>query len=145
MLTERSLAWASLAPGLMVSAALAPKDAWFLSNFLFYWLSQLAVLGLVAAPGPRPAIIAGTASALALYLGSYGVWLFSRTPPESLAWLGYVCSLPGALAGVLGVALWMRRQELIPTGMATLSVGMATLVGIGLNQALVCSTVLYCA
>lgn len=110
MFSERTSAWASLVPVLVLSAAIAPKDAWFLPNFTFYMASQLAVLGVIAAFRPRPAVAAGSALALAAYLAGYACWVFTRTPAESMAWLGYLFVLPGALLPIAGAVAWLRGR-----------------------------------
>ncbi len=58
---DRKLAIAGLLSGLCVSAILAPKDAYFIPNLMFFWLSQLAVLVLLWPFHPRPAVVAGVA------------------------------------------------------------------------------------
>lgn len=138
MFTERTAAWTSLVPGLALSAAIAPRDAWFLPNFLFYGASQLAVLGVIAAIRSRPAVAAGAAFALSLYLAGHACWVFTRTPAESMAWLGYLFVLPGALLPIAGMAAWLRGR----TPMSAPAV--AGLAGLGVAQALACSTVMYC-
>ena len=142
--TERTAAWASLVPGLVLSAAIAPKDAWFLPNFLFYMASQLAVLGVIAAFRPRPAVAAGSALALAAYLAGYACWVFTRTPAESMAWLGYLFVLPGALLPIAGAVAWLRGRTGTPAPAAAGLAAVAALAGLGVAQALACSTVMYC-
>ena len=141
---ERCVAVAGVLLGLCVSAALAPKNSFFFPNMAYFWGSQLAVLALTLPLKPRPAIIAGVSVALAVYLGAFGAWLFSRTHPESMAWLGYLCSLPGAALGALIATFSLRSR----TAMNTLVIGLvamsAVLLGAFLNQAVVCSTVMYC-
>jgi hypothetical protein len=144
-LSERTAAWASVLPGLVLSAMLAPKDAAFLPNFMFYALSQLIVLGLIAATMPRPAVLAGAAVALSLYFGAYAAWLLSRTPVESMAWLGYLFTLPGAVVAVLGVRMWPRGLSGMSARAAMLAAAVAALAGLALGQVAVCSTVMHCS
>jgi hypothetical protein len=143
---EYLVAVTSIVIGIAVSAAFALKGPWFLSNLLFYWVPQACVLVLFCLyKPPRPAVFAGVALALAAYLGLFGVWLFSRHPPESMAWLGYLFSLPGAVVGsFLAIGRLARREEQRPLVIGS-AVGAAALVGIAANQAVVCGTVMYCA
>jgi hypothetical protein len=142
--TERTAAWASLVPGLALSAAIAPKDAWFLPNFLFYGASQLAVLGVIAAFRSRPAVAAGSALALAVYLAGYAWWIFTRKPPDSMAWLGYLFTLPGALLPIAGTVAWMRGRTGTPAAAVAGFAAAAALAGLAVAQALACSRVMYC-
>jgi hypothetical protein len=141
---EINVACVSVLLGVVVAAALAPRTSFFLSNFLWYWVPQACVLILLWPLKARPAAVAGVAIALALYLGAFGWWLLSRRHPESLAWLGYLFSLPGAALAAVGAALWLRGR----TGWSALFAGCfaagAVLVGIIVNQAVVCSTQMYC-
>jgi hypothetical protein len=141
---EVGLAFGSVLSGVVIAAVLASGGSFFVSNFLWYWVPQACVLILLWLLKARPATFAGVAIALALYLGAFGWWLFSRGHPESLAWLGYLFSLPGAAIAAVSVALWLRGRR----GWGALLVGSfaagAVLVGIIVNQAIVCSTVMYC-
>jgi len=94
--------------GLAVSAALAPKNSWFLPNAAFFWGSQLAVLAMLLMLWPRPAVVGGVAAALAIYLAAFGTWLFTRRgdPGASMAWNVYVLSLPGAAIGAIAIGFW---------------------------------------
>jgi len=89
-----------VAAGVVAAAAFAPKSSFFLGNFSLYWLPHVAVFVLLSIyKPPRPAAYAGVASALAAYLVLFHSWVFSRQHPESLAWLGYLFSFPGAVIG----------------------------------------------
>ncbi len=145
MLTERTAAWASLVPGLALSIAFAPKDAWFLPNFQFYFFSQMAVVGIVALARPRGAVISGSALALALYFGAFATWVFTRTRPDGLIWLGYIFVVPAALAGILIGALWLRSREPLSGPKTALASAVAALVALGLGQIAVCSTLFHCS
>jgi len=141
---ERYAAIACVSLGLLVAVLLAPKNSFFLSNVGFYWASQLGVLALALLFKPRAAMVAGVALALAVYLAAFGAWLFTRTRPDAMAWLGYVFSLPGAVVGAIAAAaLHGRRPGLRPL-VAGIMAAALVLVGIALNQVVVCSTVMYC-
>jgi hypothetical protein len=136
----------SIVVGIVVSAAFALKGPWFLSNFIFYWVPQACVLVLFCLyKPPRQAVFAGVALALAAYLSLFGAWLFSRHSPESMAWVGYLLSLPGAVVGsFLAIGKLANHEEHRPLVVGS-SVAAAALVGVAANQAIVCSTVMYCA
>lgn len=142
--TERYFAIAGIFLGLAISYLLAPKDAYFLSNIVFYWGSQICVLICVWPFKPRAMIIAGISTALAIYLGTFGVWLFTRNHPESIAWLGYVFSLPGAWVGALIAIVFLHLQTKPRPIVAGIVAAGITLVGIAISQTIVCSTVMYC-
>lgn len=141
---EKQFAVACVALGSFVSAALAPKDSYFFPNFLFFWGSQVLILAFVLLFRPRAAVIAGIAFSLALYLGLFGAWIFTRSHPESMAWLGYVFSLPGAVVGAAIVASLPQRRS----NLGSLALGLAAAAsvagGIAINQFLVCSTLMHC-
>lgn len=141
---ERKLAVACVTLGGCISAVLAPKDSFFFPNFLFFWGSQVLILAFVLLFRPRAAVVAGIAFSLALYLGLFGAWLFTRTHPESMAWLGYVFSLPGAVVGAVLVALLLQRQPNLGPYAAVLLAAALVAAGIAINQVVVCSTVMYC-
>lgn len=141
---ENSLVIFGIAAGVTVSAVLAPKDDYFFSNFGFFCLSQIGALLLLLPFKPRPAAIGGAALALAIYLAAFGYWLFSRQHPESMAWLGYLFSLPGALiGGVLG-SLWLTRRSDLQWFTTTALAAGFTLAGALFGQSAVCSTLMYC-
>jgi uncharacterized membrane protein YoaK (UPF0700 family) len=134
-----------VAAGLAAAAAFAPATSFFLGNFFLYWLPQGGVLVLLSMyKPPRPAAYAGVAGALAAYFLLFHSWVFSRQHPESMAWLGYLFSIPGAVVGAfVALALLARRQitQAVPIGIAC-ALGVAS--GLAVNQAIVCSTVMHC-
>lgn len=141
---EKRFAVVCVALGSCASVVLAPKDSYFLPNFLFFWGSQILVLAFALAFRPRAAVVAGIAFSLALYLGLFGAWVFTRTYPESMIWLGYVFSLPGAVVGAVLVALLLQRQPSFGPFAAALLAAASVAAGITINQAVVCNTVMYC-
>jgi hypothetical protein len=144
-ISERFAALASIALGIAISVALAPNDSSFLSNLLFYWVPQACVLALFSLyKPPRPAVFAGIALALATYLALFGTWLFSRRHPESLTWLGYLLSLPGAVVGSFAAINWLGRNNALRPSVIAAATAIAALLGIAMNQVVVCSTVMYC-
>ncbi|MBB6246226.1 hypothetical protein [Rhodanobacter sp. A1T4] len=142
--TESYAAIICVSLGLVVSTLLAPKNSFFLANAAFYWASQLGVLAFVFLFEPRPAIVAGVAIALATYLAAFGIWVFTRMHPDSMAWLLYVFSLPGATVGAVGVAGALRSRSTLHPLIAGSVTACVVLAGVILNQAAVCSTFFYC-
>ena len=133
-----------IACGLVVAGILAPKDTYFLPNAFFYWVPQLIVLLLLIPLRASAAVVAGVSFALAAYLAAFGAWVFTRQHPDSMAWLGYVFSFPGAALGALSGTLWLRDQpKMVPLAKGCVA-AVAVLLWLTLNQALVCITVIYC-
>lgn len=119
-------------------------DDYFLGNFLYLWIPQAIVLGVVLMFGSRPAVVSGAALVLALYLALYGTWVFLRQNPDGLIWLGYWFSLPGAGIGAVIGALYVRQRRFERAAVAGAVAAASTLVGLSLNQALLCSTLMSC-
>jgi hypothetical protein len=141
---ERLAACGAVLFGMTVSAMLAVRSPAFLANFLWYWAPQATVIALLWPLKPRPAALAGVAIMLALYLSAFGWWLLSRERPDSLAWLGYLFSFPGAAASAVAAVIWLRGHR-VSSALLVASVAAGTvLVGIVVNQTIVCSTVMYC-
>ncbi|MEQ1533984.1 MAG: hypothetical protein ABL906_10515 [Sideroxydans sp.] len=131
--------------GVIVAAVLAPWDDYFLANFMFYWIPQAVILGVLMSVSSRPAAVAGTAIILAFYLAAYWAWLHHvKSDDAGLAWLGYLFSLPGAAVGALFGASFIERKKYKYAKVACLILAASTLVGLALNQLLICSTVMYC-
>jgi hypothetical protein len=141
---ERNAALLCVAAGFAIAASLSPWDRFFAPNLLFFWVPHIALLCCAALFRPRPAVIAGTALALAAYLAGYHVWVFSMKRPDSLAWLGYLFSLPGALLGAaLAIGLFKERggRSAMCAGLATLAL---VLAGIAMNLGFVCARWMHC-
>lgn len=132
---ELYLALICILLGLGVSVVISPKTCFFLSNFTFYWGSQLFVLALLLPFKPRPAIVAGTAISLAIYLTLFYVWLMSQQHPESLAWIVFIFSLPGATIASISIVLWFRKHPTFGPIQSALITSGATIAGIAINQA----------
>jgi hypothetical protein len=139
---RRVAALLCLSFGAGVAAAIAPKDAFFVPNFLTYWGSQLFVLACLAVCRPRAEVVAGASMALAIYVAAFDYWNMSREHPESMAWLGYLFSLPGAVIGA--VAARLRSRSLSHPLLIGLVSFALVLAGIAINQALICNTLFYC-
>lgn len=141
---DRKLAIVGILSGVCVSAILAAKNAHYIYNVLFFWLPQLAVLTLLWPFRPRHAVVAGVAFALTTYLGLFYAWIFSHSHPDSMAWLSYLFSFPGAAIGSTLSALWLRGR--LTYGAIATSCTAASLVaaGILINQTIICKTIAYC-
>jgi hypothetical protein len=127
---EYKLSYLGIALGACVAAALAPKDIFFFPNFAIFWGSQLLVLALLFLFRPRPAIVGGMAVALSIYLAIFGCWVFWRARPESMLWIFYLMSLPGAVGAILlGTANLMSRSR---QSVLKAAFSGATLVSLGL-------------
>jgi hypothetical protein len=135
----------SVLAGVAVAIVLAPKNDFFFGNFMFYWIPQAIVLGILISFTSRPAVVSGVAVILALYLAAYGAWLFFTTTDDAgLAWLGYLFSLPGAAIGAIAGALFIKQRNYQRAMIVGAIAAVSSLVGLVLNQLLICSTVMYC-
>jgi len=101
MNSEFNFALLAVLVGFFVAAFLAPWDSYFLGNFVYYWGSQLAVVGVSLIFKPRPIVLAGIATSLVIYLGAFGLWVHSLPARDAMVWLYYFLSLPGALGGAV--------------------------------------------
>ena len=136
----------SILLGLALAIYLAPLNSkYFWPNFLFYWLPQIAIIVLPSTyKPPRRAFFSGVTIALVICLGLHSWWMHSREHPDSLAWLGYLFSLPGALAGMGFIQYRLKNRQNLSGIMIFMAVAGFTLIGIAVNQVLICSTVMYC-
>jgi len=137
-------AWVSAAIGLFVAALLSPWNRYFLGNLAEFWLPHAVMLFVLLALRCRPGVIAGVALVLACYLAAYAMWVQSLSGVQGLVWLGYTFSLPGAAIGAL-VGFGVMRER--PMGGAAMAMGAGvgfTFVGLAMNQALICSTLMHC-
>lgn len=135
----------ALLSGALVAAGLAPHDLkWFAPNFLYYWAPHLGVLVLLWTLRASHALIAGAAIALSIYLALFGAWVFSARHLDAMAWVGYLLSFPGALAGAV-VARILEWRKLLASTALPFGVGCACVaMGLALNQTVVCMTVMAC-
>jgi hypothetical protein len=141
---ERRLAISALVLEFLVAALLAQKGPNFLPNLGFFWLSQLLALSLCLPFRPRPAVIAGAALALVTYLAAFALWLATHPDRVGLVWFGYLFSLPGAAVGAIAGALLLRDRFRYGVAIAILLTAGLALLGVLLNQTMICMTVMYC-
>ncbi len=141
---ERHIAVAACISGLAVAFLLSPKN-YVLGNMAWYWGPHLAVLVLVSMCKPRSAVIAGIAFGMTIYLAAFGMWALKRLHPDPMVWLGYLFTLPGALAGA-GIALYIQKREANLGPLATTMAALCcVLLAITFNQIVVCNTLMYCS
>ncbi|WP_152004714.1 hypothetical protein [Desulfoluna spongiiphila] len=140
---ELLLALYAVAFSVFVAIAFAPKNNYFFPNFAWTWLPQLGIFGLLIVFKFRPAILAGSAIVLALHLLFFGTWVFSKDL-DSLIWLGYLFSLPGAVIGSIIAGLYSKRNTKqrfgIVVGFSIIITGAFLLI----NQFIVCTMVMHC-
>ena len=130
--------------GIIVAIFLPPKDIYFFSNFMWYWLPQLGIIILLLILKASPSTIGGAAFVLALYPLAYYTWVMHHKDGEGLVWLGYLFSLPGGVLGSFVALAYLKykihKNYLVITGMSALF----TFFGLLINQIIVCKTVMYC-
>lgn len=134
-----------IAIGISVATYISPKNSYFFGNFIFYWLPQALVLAIIFIARYKFPIICGVALLLSVYLACFHLWVFSNSQPESMAWLGYIFSLPGAAIGALLSAPIVKYCEIKRSFMLGATALLITFVGLALNQVLICTTVMYCS
>lgn len=130
--------------GVAAAVMIAPKNSYFFSNFTFYWLPQAVLLATLLITRCRLPVICGVALILSGHLVCFNFWISSKPHPDSMTWLGYLFSLPGAAIGAFSSALAVKHfkidSSLILGGIAF----SFTLVGLILNQVFICTTLMYC-
>ena len=146
--TEISVTLACVGVGLVVSAALASKTSYALGNFIFFWLPQGSVLAVIALQSLviRSSIVAvgGASFVLAAYLFLFHGWVFSLSPHNGMAWLGYIMSMPGAaIGGLISNVLVTKGKRGNPT-IAFVACAIGSFSGLAANQTMICSTQMYC-
>jgi len=132
---ERDAALLCVVLGFIVTGLLTSKY-YFWGNFIWYWGPQLGVLAFTWLFRGRPALVAGTAIALAIYFAAFHTWVFTRVHPQSMMWLIYLFSMPGAVWGTIEAADWLRDRPHLSPFTAGLIGTAAVLTGIALNQLL---------
>lgn len=123
---------------MIVAIVLSPKNTFFLSNFLYYWLPQAIVFILLFIFKLRLAVIAGAALALTLSLIGYSMF------KDSMAWIGYIFIIPAGFFGAMTYGLITKSKTSIPYNKVIIYSTISTLIGMGIVQFILCSTVMYC-
>jgi len=143
---EKIIAIVLLIISLIVAIISSPKNTYFLSNFLWYWIPQAIVIGLLLAFKFRLAIIAGAILALTIDLALYEIWTnSSKDPMIANVWVGYLFTIPGAFIGALLYGLKIKNKVSISYKKVIINSTIFTIIGIGIMQLILCSTVMYCS
>ena len=128
---------------LVATITAACSGMYIMANAGFYWLSQVIVLGVLACLNPSKAVIGGVAIGLGCYLAAFAIWLFSSSHPESMTWLFYLFSLPGALiGGCTAHFLVSRLKPLTSINTAFMAFGL-TIAGVAVNQTVIWFAIFY--
>lgn len=129
----------------IVAIVASPKTTYFLGNFLWYWLPQAIVIGLLFAFKFRLAIIAGAIIALTIDLALYVTWTnLSKDPMVANVWIGYLFTIPGAFIGALLYGLTIKNKTSYSYKKIIINSTIFTIIGIGIIQFILCSMVMYC-
>lgn len=150
-MNEKQFAIICGAFGILVATLLSPMDQLFSESVLFwgnllaFWGPHLLILVLALALCLRGAYIAGILFALALYLSLYGIWVFFyASPNDSLIWLGYWFSMPGAVIGEILLAIFVNKKRTYSAWVAWLIALTVISICIAMNQFILCKTLLHC-
>jgi integral membrane sensor domain MASE1 len=135
---EKSTTIVFLVISIIIAIILSPKNIYFLGNFAYYWLPQAIVFILLFVFKLRLAVIAGAAIALTLSLIGYSMF------KDSMAWIGYVFIIPAGFLGALTYGLITKSKITTPYDEVIISSTVCTIIGIGIVQLILCSTVMYC-
>lgn len=141
---EYYIALFSILFGVIVAIGLSPKNEYFFGNFLSYWVPQAIIIALLMVLRFRPAVISGCAIVLFVYLTCYWAWMHSLPARESLAWLGYYFSLPGAIIGSIIAGIDSKYHLYNQIFKTILISAFLTFIGLFLNQIIVCGTIMCC-
>ncbi len=142
---EKSITIVLFVISLIVAIVSSPKTAYFLSNFLWYWVPQAIVISLLFIFKFRLAIIAGAILALTIDLALYEIWTnLSKGPMVANVWIGYLFTIPGAFVGALLYGLKIKNETSISYKKVIINSAISTIIGIGIIQLILCSTVIYC-
>lgn len=94
--------------GLAVAVYTNGKGPFFLENFAYSWLPQVAVLCIARLCKASRESLGGMAVAMGLYLFLFHLWV-----TDSMGWLFYLFSFPGILIGaLLGIVFSPSRKVL---------------------------------
>ena len=135
---EKSIAVVFLLISIIVAIVLSPKNTYFLGNFLYYWLPQAIVVIVLLLLRLRLAVISGAVFALTLSLIGYSMF------NDSMAWIGYMFIIPVGFLGAMTYGLITKSKKSIPYTKVIIYSTVSTMIGIGIVQFILCSTVMYC-
>lgn len=137
-INEKSITIISLLISILIAIILSPKNKFFLDNFAYYWLPQATVFILLFVFKFRLAIIAGTSIALSLSLIGYSLF------KDSMAWIGYIFIIPAGFFGAMSYGLITKSKTSTPYIKVIVNSTAFTIIGMGIVQFILCSTVMYC-
>ncbi len=135
---EKSTAIIFLVISIIAATIISPKNIYFLGNFVYYWLPQAIVFILLFIFKLRLAVISGTAIALTLSLIRYSLF------KDSMAWLGYIFIIPVGFLSALIYGLITKSKISTPYYNVIVASTVCILIGMGIVQIILCSTVFYC-
>lgn len=130
----------SMGLGLLASGSVL-SWSWqaFLPNFLFFWMTQLIVVGSMVPFSKRPAAPCGVALALAIYVCLFVLWLAKQPFSD---WNGfqfviYALALPGGWIGA-GISVAVTRVfDRLPASIVVWITGGSTCLGLACNALLI--------
>ena len=128
--------------GVIAAIVIAPKNEFFLPNFLYFWLPQGIIIGLLFVIKIDHRAIAGCAIIMTLHLIIYSLWISS--PHNALAWLGYFFSIPGAFVGAFIFDITAKKLQYNSSMVVGIGSLVSTLIGVGVIQLWICCTIMYC-
>jgi hypothetical protein len=139
----RDVAISLIAYSLMLGYVMLRGDPIFIG--LWYYLLLLGGIWVVAfVTHVKEYFRTGATLALCASLLIYIVANATKTRPDGLLGLGHLFSIPGAYIGLLLAAVLAKRIDSI-SSLRWLTLGLIGFgVGFGINQAIVCKTLIYC-
>lgn len=130
---------------IVVAVSLAPKNSYFITNFLYYWTPQAVIVGLLFGFRVRLSVITGTLISMILTLLSYYIWISSSTDPSAAtAWIGYFFVITGAFTGSFIYGLLIRNKKELKDKKSIIKAMLYSLLGTITVQVVLCLTLLHC-
>ena len=130
--------------GFIAAILISPMNKYFLGNFLWFWLPQATIISLLFIIKVRSSIITGCTLIMTIHLIFYWFWISSSSDPSStMAWIGYLFSIPGAFIGSFLFATLIKKYQFSNT-IIIIGASVSTFIGIAIIQLGLCCTVLYC-
>jgi hypothetical protein len=110
----------------------------------YYFVVPLVILGSCFALRVPPLFLFGASLAIAITLLAVMSVNWRAARPEGLLGLGHLFSMPGAFAGALFTAVFIKRIDKIHLASAFGFGFVSLLAGYFINQLVVCNTVMWC-
>ncbi|QFR43041.1 hypothetical protein [Sulfurimonas xiamenensis] len=144
-INEHSVARIIVLLGIITAIVIAPKNHFFLPNFLYYWLPQGVIIGLLFLAKMRASVITGCSLTMTTFLISYAILMSSTSEPSAaMAWIVYLFSIPGALIGAFIFGMTAKKLQYNSSIVVGIGSLISTLIGVGIIQLAFCCTVMYC-